>query len=130
MAIETAQQIIRDGGIERPGIGISTIFITEERAEQYSIPVGALVYTITKDGPGHKCGLQLDDIIISADDHPIEDSDTLGNYIRSTSVGDTVKLKVWRDGSTIEIEIVIGNLNELGSEILDDAHGGERYGLH
>ena len=128
-AYETARKIIEEGGIKRPGIGISTILIDEETAEKYGIPIGVLVYTILEDGPGHLAGLHIDDIITEADGTPITDSDTLSQYIRTKDIGDTIELTVYRDGETLNIRITIGDLNSLGSKLLDDAYGGEKYGL-
>ena len=129
MALETATKIIDEGGILRPGIGISTIFVNEEVAEQYSIPTGALVYTITEDGPGHLAGLKIDDIITDVDGVAIDSNDTLVNYIRTKSVGDVIRMNIFRDGETLEIEVTVGDLNSIGSTILDNAYGGEKYGL-
>ncbi|MBQ3939173.1 MAG: PDZ domain-containing protein, partial [Clostridia bacterium] len=128
-ALETARAIIENGSIVRPGIGISTIVIDEDTAAKYDIPVGALVYSILEDGPGHLAGLHVDDIIIKADDTDIPDSESLGRYISTKSLGDVVKLTVFRDGETITIDITIGDLNQLGSTVLNDEYGGEKYGL-
>ena len=128
-ALETARAIIENGSIVRPGIGISTIVIDEDTAAKYDIPVGALVYSILEDGPGHLAGLHVDDIIIKADDTDIPDSESLGHYISTKSLGDVVKLTVFRDGETITIDITIGDLNQLGSTVLNDEYGGEKYGL-
>lgn len=128
-ALDTARAIIANGSIVRPGIGISTIVINEETAAKYDIPVGALVYSILEDGPGHLAGLHVDDIIIKADDTDIPDSESLGKYISSKSVGDVVKLTVFRDGETLTLDITIGDLNQLGSTVLNDEYGGEKYGL-
>lgn len=129
IAVETANTIISEGGIQRPGIGISTIFINTDTAAKYSIPQGALVYTITEDGPGHHAGLKIDDIITAADNQLITDGEFLGKYIRSKNVGDTVILTVWRDGTELRINIEIGDLNSIGSTILNNEYGGEKYGL-
>ncbi|MBR0134921.1 MAG: trypsin-like peptidase domain-containing protein [Clostridia bacterium] len=129
LALQTASTIINEGGIQRPGIGISTITVDEETAEQYQIPQGALVYTITENSPGHLGGLKIDDIITGADDVTISASEDLGAYVRTKSVGETIVLHVWRDGEALDVEIVVGNLNELGSTILNNEYGGSKYGF-
>lgn len=129
-AMEIARTLIDEGGIVRPGIGISTVFINEDYAAQYEIPSGALVYTIIQDGPGHLAGLKIDDIITEIDGIRVTSNDVLGDHIRTKSVGDIVVMTVFRDGSTIQVSITIGDLNEIGSTILNGEHGGEKYGIN
>lgn len=130
MALETARTLIRDGGIERPGIGISTVKITEDISNKYNIPLGVLVYTITVDASGHKAGLLLDDIITKADETAILESEDLGKYIKTKSIGDVIKLSVWRDGEVLTIDVEVGDLNTFGSAIVNDTHGGQKYGFN
>lgn len=129
MVIETAKGIIEQGGIKRPGIGISTIFIDIETADKNSIPVGGLVYTVTEGGPADEAGLYADDIITQVDGIAITSADTLGNYLGGKSIGDRVEVKYWRDGEYRTCTLTIGDLNSLSGKILDDAYGGKKYGI-
>lgn len=129
-AIEVARQLIDEGGIARPGIGISTIYIDEDRAAAYSIPTGALVYTIIENGPAHLGGLKIDDIITAVDDIAVTSNESLGEYIRTKQIGDVITMNVFRDGETLEIQITVGDFNQIGSKILNDEHGGAKYGIN
>ncbi|MBR3298999.1 MAG: trypsin-like peptidase domain-containing protein [Clostridia bacterium] len=128
-AMETARELIAQGGIVRPGIGLSTVFVTPETAEKYGIPVGGLVYTVTEGGPAHEAGLYADDIITQADDVKIEDNEALGAYIRTKTYGDSVEITYWRDGEYHTCTLTVGDLNAIGSKVLDDAYGGAKYGI-
>lgn len=128
-AIQTAHDLIAQGSIVRPGIGLSTVFVTPETAEKYGIPIGGLVYTITEGGPAHEAGLYADDIITRADDVKIEDNEALGAYIRTKSYGDTVEITYWRDGEYHTCNLTVGDLNAIGSTVLDGAYGGAKYGI-
>ena len=127
-AMRTAKQLIENGSVQRPGIGVSVVAVDEARAEKYNIPQGLLVYTVTKDGPGHKAGLYADDIITEYDG-TATDNDSFVDYLRRKAVGDTVKIRYWRDGEYYECIITVGDLNSIGSEILDDAYGGSKFGF-
>ncbi len=129
-AMDVAREIINDGGIERPGIGVSTIYIDEDRANTYSIPTGALVYTVIENGPAHLGGLKVDDIITAVDGVAITSNDVLGEYIRTKSIGDIITMSVFRDGETLEVQITIGDFNQIGSKILNDEYGGAKYGIN
>ena len=112
--------IITKGYVERPGIGISVVTITD--AFKYlnpGVPEGVVVYSVTKNGPGHKAGLQVDDIITECDGKKIEDNDTFISMIRAKGVGGKVTVKVWRNGEVIDVTITIGDLNSIGSELVE-----------
>lgn len=129
-AIRVAEEIIRNNGsVARAGIGMSVIAIEAERAEYYNIPQGMLVYTIIKDGPAHKAGLYADDIITKIAGKPILTTDEFSDTVLSYNVGDPIEVEFWRDGELKTCTIIAGNFNELGEEILDNAYGGEKYGI-
>lgn len=129
-AIDIAEEIIKNNGnVARAGIGMSVIAIEAERAEYYDIPQGMLVYTIIKDGPAHKAGLYVDDIITKINGKPILTTDEFSDTMLSYNVGDSIEVEFWRDGKLQTCTIIAGNFNELGDEILDNAYGGEKYGI-
>ncbi|MCH5278573.1 MAG: trypsin-like peptidase domain-containing protein [Christensenellaceae bacterium] len=128
-AMDIASKLIEDGSIPRPGIGVSVITINEQRAESFNIPCGALVYSVIKDGPAHKAGLYADDIIVKAGDTEITDKELFVEIIQGLNVGDSIELQYWRDGEMHTCTLVVGNLNEIGSEVLDDAYGGSNFGF-
>lgn len=129
-AISVAREIIENNGsVARVGIGMSVIAIEADRAEYYDIPQGMLVYTIIKDGPSHKAGLYVDDIIIKIDEKPILTTDEFLDIVLSYNVGDSIEIEFWRDGELKTCTIITDDFNELGEEILDNAYGGEKYGI-
>lgn len=119
-ALDIANRILKDGGIERPGIGVSVSSIDETQAEYYDVPTGALIVEITKGGKGEEAGLKAGDIVTECDGQKIKDQDHFVDIIKKKSVGDEVKLKVWRDGKTLEITVGVGDLNKMSSEVVDE----------
>ena len=73
--------------------------------------------------------MYADDIITEYDGKTAIDNDSFVDYLRRKVIGDTVKIKYWRDGEYYECTITIGDLNSIGSEILDDAYGGSKFGF-
>lgn len=120
LAMETAMQLITKGYIQRPGIGISVMTMDEESAKEYEVPTGIVVYSITKDGPGDKAGLKVNDILLSCDGQPLTEQDAFVDYIKSKRVGDTLQLKVWRGGKEIEVQLTLADLNSLGDDLAGD----------
>ncbi len=117
--IKIAQQLITDGSIKRPGIGISVLDWTEAYAQKYGTVQGVLVYSVTKDGPGDKAGLRNNDIIVEVDGQAVPSQSDFVALVRGKTVGDSIALKVWRGGDYIETTLTLGDLNQMGSELVD-----------
>ncbi|MEG1548173.1 MAG: trypsin-like peptidase domain-containing protein [Clostridia bacterium] len=120
-AMEVITKLITSGNIQRPGIGISVITVDETSAIEYSIPQGVLVYSVTKDGPGHKAGLAANDIIIECNGKKVTEQDQFVQIIKGCNVGDLLKLRVWRAGEYIETDLTLSDLNGMGNELVDNA---------
>lgn len=117
--LELAGQLITEGGIKRPGIGISVIEWSEQIAREYGTVTGVLVYTVIKDGPGDKAGLRPNDIIVEVDGQAVPTQSDFVALVRSKSVGDSMALKVWRAGEYFDTTLTLGDLNGMGSELVD-----------
>lgn len=118
-AIDTINQLITVGHMDRPGVGVTVITVTEQLSEQLQIPMGVLIYTITKDGPAHKAGLKIDDVITSIDGQIITTQEELVPFIRSKGVGGKIEIGLTRDGKQMTIQLTIGDLNLLGDELVE-----------
>jgi serine protease Do len=118
--LELAEQLITEGGIKRPGIGISVIEWSEQIAREYGTVTGVLVYTVIKDGPGDKAGLRPNDIIVEVGGQAVPTQSDFVALVRSKGVGDSMALKVWRAGEYFDTTLTLGDLNGMGSELVDD----------
>ncbi|HOG00784.1 MAG: Serine protease Do-like HtrA [Firmicutes bacterium ADurb.Bin248] len=117
--LKIAEQLIKDGFIKRPGIGISVLEWPEERAREYDTVTGILVATVIKDGPGDNAGLRPNDIIVEVDGQSVPLQSDFVALVKSKRVGDSLSLKVWRGGEYFETTLTLGDLNLLGSELVD-----------
>ncbi|MDO5112507.1 MAG: trypsin-like peptidase domain-containing protein [Clostridia bacterium] len=122
VALETATELIVQGYVRRAGIGISVIEMDALSAEEYDVPTGMVVYSITKDGPGDEAGLKLNDIIVECDGAPVTTQQAFVDDVKSHGVGEQVKLKVWRSGETLELTLTLGDLNDMGSDLVDGGY--------
>ena len=106
--VDIYKQLISDGKVKRPYIGISGRDIDAKTAEKYKIVEGIYVATIEHYSPAEKSGLQQYDIITEADGHKITTMDELNNLKNSKKIGDTLNLKIYRNNEYKEIQIVLG----------------------
>ena len=121
-AMEVVRELITTGHVKRPGIGISVVEIDQLTAEMYQVPQGILVYTVTEDGPAHAADLRINDVILSYDGITAGATTDFVAYVGAMEVGDQVKLRIWRDGQEQELYVTVGDLNQIGTKILNDEY--------
>jgi len=117
-AREIVCQLIENGRVVRPGMGVNVIGIDAESAEYYGIPEGILVYSVTRNGSAHKAGLQVDDIIVEYDGIAATTQDAFVEYVQALSLGDVLHLTVNRNGETVKVDVTMADMNEMGDELV------------
>jgi serine protease Do len=112
--INTAQavatQIIRQGYVAHPYIGISYQPIAPDIANTYNLPVqwGADVTDVTSGSPASQAGLQVGDIITKLGDTTIDQNHSYLNTLYIYKPGDMVPVTVIRNGQTVQLQIKLG----------------------
>ena len=101
------ESIIEKGYITKPYIGVSVTDVSEE-TQSYGLPKGAAVKEIVAGSPAEAAGLQVNDIITAVNDTAITGSNDLVKLIGEASVGDTLNLKVFRQGAEMELTLTVG----------------------
>jgi len=117
-AMKIACQLIENGRVIRPGMGVNVIGIDAASAEYYGIPEGILIYSVTRNGTAHKAGLKVDDIIVNYDGIEVTTQEAFVEYVQTLFVGDVLHLTVIRDGETVEIDVTMADMNEMGDELV------------
>lgn len=118
---EMVDAILDNGAVVgRPGLGITVYDVSDlgdlnQMIEsEYDFPDdGMLVNSVSVGSDAEKQGLQIDDIIIEIDGEAAESIEVIREAINSKQVGDTVHVKVWREGQTIEMDIALIDQNDF-----------------
>jgi S1-C subfamily serine protease len=108
-------QLIQYGKVIRPGIGI-TVLTSGQKYYLLGDQEGVVVDQIVRGGPAAKVGLRggrrlpggrysAGDTIVAIDAHAVKDYDDLFNALDLYKVGDTVTVKVRRDGKDLTFPI-------------------------
>lgn len=105
---DITSQLIQYSKVKRPFIGISGIDLDESTAKKYNLVVGVYVKSVEDFSSAEKGGLKSGDVIIEADGKSIKSMDELNEIKNSHQIGDTMKLKINRDGSEKEITLTLG----------------------
>jgi len=121
MARDIVPQLQAKGHVTRGWLGVSIQEVTPELAKLFSLDKnkGALVAEVFKASPAEKAGIEQGDIILQFNGKDIAESKELPRMMAATPVGDTVALKVLRNGKTITCQVNAGEMQEKEVASLD-----------
>jgi serine protease Do len=97
-ALPVIQDLIRQGYVTRPFLGVSVRDIDQFLMIRYKLPVdqGAMVIEVVSDSPAASAGIQAGDIVVGLNDIEIISSGQLIQAITRFSIGDTISLTYYR----------------------------------
>ena len=101
------ESIIEKGYISKPYIGVSVTDVSAE-TQSYGLPAGAAVQSVTENSPAAQAGIMMSDIITQVDGADISGSGALVDVITDARVGQQLQLKVYRQGSYLDITVTVG----------------------
>lgn len=110
--VNIAKQLISDfknsgGKISRPQLGIRYTHISRDVALLNEVPEGELVREVVKDSAAAKAGVKAGDIITHLDGQKLTEENSLSLVIRGKKVGDPIKVRLWRDGQTLDVTVIL-----------------------
>ena len=105
--INVYKQLIENGKVSRPYIGISGSDLSEKIAERYNLPVGIYVESISEDSNAKDSGLKKGDVITAINGNKVTTMQELNAIKNKLQIGDTVTLTVYRSGQDLEIKITL-----------------------
>lgn len=104
---EIYEQLIQYNKVKRPYIGIGGYDLDEQTAEDNNLVVGIYIKTIEDFSAGEKAGLKIGDVIVEVDGTKVTKMDELNAIKNQKQIGDTLKLKVFREGKEKEITVTL-----------------------
>lgn len=109
-ALNVANDLIEYGYVtDRPVLGVSVQSLTTQEALFYRLEPGLIVKEVTAGGPAEQAGVQVDDKIVAFNGVEVESFAELNYEKDKYEPGDTVTLTVERDGTQIDLEVVLGS---------------------
>lgn len=96
------------GQFNRPFLGVSYTMISRQAALLNDLPEGAYVREIVPDSAAADAGIEVEDIITELDGKKVREADnTIANVVNSKKVGDTITVKVYRNGDTLDLRATL-----------------------
>ena len=93
--------------VRRPWLGAGLQNVSKDIADSIGLdrPVGALVASVTEDGPAAEAGLKRGDVIIAVDGQAVEDGGGVGFRLGEKPVGGVASLSVQRNGKVVALPL-------------------------
>ena len=131
--INAAKAVLNDlvtlGRVRRPALGVATIPIGPELAEQIGLPVdfGLLVVKVSTGGAAERAGMKGGteraylgnipimlggDLIIAIDGDEVRDQQDLAQVMNAHRAGDKVKVTVYRGKQKMDMDVTLGEARE------------------
>ena len=131
--VNTAKAVLNDlmtlGRVRRPALGVRTIPITPELADQMGLAAdsGLLIVQIVPGGAADRAGLRGGnerayignvpitlggDLIVAIDGQPVQDQQDLSQVMNSHRAGDTVRITIYRGKKKIDVSVTLGEARE------------------
>jgi S1-C subfamily serine protease len=131
--INTAKAVLNDlvtlGRVRRPALGVRTIPISPELADEIGLPVdyGLLIIQVTPGGSADSAGLRAGrekaylgnipivlggDLIVAIDGQKVEGEDDLAQMMDNHRAGDTVKVTIYRGKKKMDVNVVLAEARQ------------------
>ncbi len=116
-AIRDLEDVQKYGKIRRPLLGLHYLILNNDLAEKLHLPVsyGAIVMrehpmekAVIPEGPAEDAGLKENDIILEWNGEKVTTEKTILDFLETQNVGDSVKLKVFRDEKETDFTLTLG----------------------
>lgn len=114
--IPIIEELEASGEVQRPTMGVSLLDLTEVPAfyQQQTLKIpeeittGVVISQVVRGSAAEKAGLQQYDVVVEMDGKKIEDVIDLRKHLyNEKEVGDTMQLKVYRQGQLVEVELTL-----------------------
>ena len=131
--INTAKAVLNDlmtlGRVRRPALGVRTVPMSPELAEEIGLPVdfGLLIIGVVPGSSAEQAGLQAGseraylgnipimlggDLIVAIDGEKIQDQDDLTQMMNNHRAGDSVKVTIYRGKKKMDVEVSLGEARQ------------------
>ncbi len=131
--INTAKAVLNDlltlGRVRRPALGVVTLPISPELAEELGLASGSglLIIRVTPGGAAEHAGLRGGseraylgnmpimvggDLIVAVDGQPVQDQRDLAQMMNNHRAGDTIKVTVYRGKRKMDVDVTLGEAKE------------------
>jgi Do/DeqQ family serine protease len=132
MVRQITDQLVDFGEVRRGFVGAQLQDLDPDLAAAFGLKTrkGAVLVNILEGSPADKAGLLPGDVVTAVNDKAVGNASDLRNQVGLKRIGDTVKLKVFREGREKLISVTVAERQaaELSSELRNERLAGATFG--
>ncbi|MGX7092032.1 S1C family serine protease [Hutsoniella sourekii] len=131
------QKLEENGEVTRPALGVAIMDLShiakESRQDVLKLDPeltdGVVVAEVNPDSDAERAGIQKYDVIVGAGDKPVTNMVELRQALFAHDIGDTIELKVLRDGKEETVKVELTQVQEVANqpEVSESTEGGEGF---
>ena len=109
LARDIMQQLAEHGEVQRGRLGAQGQDLTARLAQAFGVErsSGFIVTQIESGSPADKAGIRVGDVIVAANGRAIQSTRDMHNLVGLQRMGQSIELKLIRDGAQLELTVVI-----------------------
>ena len=114
VALRVKDQIVATGKVEHARLGVRLQDLNPDLAESFGLPSpdGAVVASVARGSAAAKSDLKAGDVIMRIDGEPVRTGADVATRVGMATPGQDVRLTVWRDRASREVEVKLGAAEE------------------
>jgi len=127
VAMDIADQLKATGHVSRGWLGVVIQPVSRDLAESFGMKDshGALIAEVADESPAAKAGLQAGDIILGVNGDAVDQSSKLPRLIGKVAPGETVSLKLLRNGKERTQKVTVGDWPESDQQAMQGQPGND-----
>ena len=114
-----AETLLKKGRIPRGylGVALQPVRLPDHLRQslQHNEKTAVIILEVEPNGPAHKAGIVIGDILVSLAGHPVSRPESVQSYLQAENIGKPLSAKIVRGGAVRDVSISVG----------DRANGGE-----
>ena len=106
--------ILQEGKVVgRASIGITIGPIPESAMQDYDLPEGLYIVSVSPGSDAEAQGLKTGDILLTVNGQPVKETKQVAEIKDQYGVGDKLYFRIWRDGKIFEVAVALVDTNDV-----------------
>ncbi len=130
MAQGIIDQLTEQKHVSRGWMGVAIQNVSEKLAKYYGVEEtkGVYIAKVYEGDPAHKAGIMVGDVIIKINKKKIDSARDLSLTVASHSVGETIKVKLIRDGNKKMVTVKLGKRPDQNPDVVTENDSHDLFG--
>jgi glutaredoxin len=113
--LPNAKNVNGNGSNNKVTLGMAAQSLTPDKATELQLPApfGVVVGNVREGGPADLAGIRPGDILVGVGSYTLQNLQQLQNIVMAKQPGDSIQVRVWRDGKEFDATITFPALETV-----------------